>query len=169
MANYMTETPQDLMAQIHDAFRIGADGFITFQLKPDFANDWLPELHREVTRVPATPPPRGNEPRPTVVWKRPPRILPWRFLRYWKRGDSVVCTMNMPSGFSEIERKSLEIKLLHNYSEVASCPVRLHWRKDGSLRLEFTPELRGYYRWELAWQDSDGLRHEWCSQSRFVH
>ena len=169
LANYMTETPQDLMAQIHDAFRIGADGFITFQLKPDFANDWLPELHREVTRMPATPPPRGNEPRPTAVWKRPPRILPWRFLRYWKRGDSVVCTMKMPDGFSEIERKSLEIKLLHNYSEVASCPLRLHWRKDGSLRMEFTPEQRGYYRWELAWRDSDGLRHEWRSQSRFVH
>ncbi|MBR4125754.1 MAG: family 10 glycosylhydrolase [Victivallales bacterium] len=167
LANYMTPTVTDLAEQITDARKCGADGFVTFQLRQEFADDWLPELHESVTCEPAEPP-LGDEPRLSATWAKPPLEFPWRFFRFWRRGDRIRCVAHLPDGYADIASKSLQVSLLHNGIRMEEWPGRAWRLSNGSLRLEFTPDQRGYYRWEVLWQDNTGRAHEWRSSSRFV-
>ena len=170
LANYMTASPEELVSQIKDARKCGADGFVTFQLKPDFADQWLPYLHTTVTQEPAVPPLRGNEVHPTVDWDEPPFEPPWRLLRFWKDGDRIGCIMRWadektaPSASTEIQ-----FRLLHNGARVERYRGGWRFRKDGALRIVFVPEERGYYRWEMRWQDAEGNSHECRTSTRYVH
>ena len=172
LANYMTPTPEELIRQIKDTRKCGADGFITFQLKPEFADQWLPVLHETVTASPETPPLRGNEPRPQVTWERPPIELPWRLLRFWRRGDRIRCTVAWrslaPDGLPE-RAPEIQVELLCNGEAMEKYDGGATWRKDGTLRLVFIPGLRGYYRWSLRWTDEAGDDHEFRTTSRYVH
>ena len=167
LANYMTPTPEDLMAQIRDSRKCGADGFVTFQLRPEFADSWLPVLHETVTSEP-TEPPTGKSPRLQATWAKPPRKFPWRLLRLWLRGDLVRCVVRWPEGKSLADSNSLQVSLLRNGERIEECSIRVKVLRDGARRLEFTPQRRGYYRWELRWNDEEGQPREWRSASRYV-
>ena len=167
LANYMTPTPEDLMAQIADSRKCGADGVVTFQLRPEFADSWLPVLHESVTSENAEAP-TGESPRLQATWAKPPRKFPWRLLRFWLRGDRIRCVVRWPDGCADIESKSLQVCLLHNGVRMEEWLGRAWRLSNGSLRLEFTPDQRGYYRWEVLWQDNTGRAHEWRSSSRYV-
>ena len=167
LANYMTPTPDELVAQIADARKCGADGFVTFQLRPEFADNWLPVLHDKVISEPAEAP-LGNEPRLQATWAKPPRKFPWRLLRFWLRGDRVRCVVRWPAGAEDVTNNLLKISLLHNGIPMPKWPGRAMRLPNGALRLEFVPEQRGYYRWEVRWQDEAGRSHAWRSSSRFV-
>ena len=164
LANYMTPTPEDLASQIEDARKCGADGFVTFQLKSEFADRWLPELHQHVISEEVAAPVAGGM-RPLVTWAKPPRKFPWRLLRFWRRGDRLRCRLRWSGGAMPDD---LKIRLLHNGQKAADVAFRPSFLPDGALRLEFTPARRGYYRWELHWTDDDGRAREWRSASRFV-
>ncbi len=168
LANYKTTVPEDLEAQIVDARTCGADGFITFQLRPDFANHWLPELHETVTGEPAAAP-IGNIPLFQATWSRPPIQLPWRFLRFWRRGDCIKCVIRQQAASQHDSCKTLKFSLLHNGVKLIDWSGSSSLLQDGSWRLEFMPERRGYYRWEIQWTDSAGQNRTWRSSSRFVY
>ncbi len=160
LGNYKCQSPEDLMTQISDTRRFGADGFITFQHNELFATKWLPELRKTVTAdIPVRPFPH-QQARLAAKWA--PAPAQWLGLRYWRFGDTLQCVVQWPKGSRKVKvwlrRDGQRITAATEAAEVA-----------GKQELKYQTKLGGFYRWEAEWMDADGKCWSWQSSPRFVH
>lgn len=158
LANYMCETPEALRQEIRDARREGAEGFVCFQLKESFAQEWLPILGQHETAQKAPPPQRWGTPRPSWKWtggewQNPPWFLFWKH-QGWA---PLVCQATFPHEGNPSSQKNLRFTLLHQGSPT-SIQGKAQWRENRTLQLSFLPETPGLYQWHLE-ERGDG-EHE---------
>ncbi|MGN0867004.1 MAG: glycoside hydrolase family 10 protein [Oligosphaeraceae bacterium] len=156
LANYMCETPEALRQEIRDTRTLGAEGFVCFQLKENFARDWLPILGANETARKAPPPRRWNAPRPAWQWSGGEwRVPPWYL--FWEREGwtPLVCQVTFPEEWTPLDRKALRPVLLLQGSP-APVQGKVRWLGERTLQLSFPPSEAGLYQWHLEEKDGAG-------------
>lgn len=156
LANYMCDSPEVLRQEIREARILGAEGFVCFQLKEEFARKWLPVLKGTETATPAPPPKAWDAPRPRWewsggAWRNPPWYL------FWQRPGHVplVCQVRFPQPLAARERKALRPRLLFQ-GRSAPGKVQAQWLDEATLRLETLPLEDGLYQWCLEEHSPEG-------------
>lgn len=147
LANYMCEDVSALVDEIEGARALGADGFICFQLKENFARDWLPILKERVTATPSDAPVALGGERPASTWSGGGRMTaPWFCFLRKPAPAPVVCTIDFPEGMAPLP-EVVEAQLLRN-GKPHDLPYTA--QVDGRrLTLTFIPDRIGYYRWRI--------------------
>ncbi len=154
LANYMCEDIEALKKEIQDTRVLGADGFICFQYKGIFAEEWLALLGEELTHESAVAPVAYGQPRPDFQWngggKRP---IPW--LLFWEESDykMLECRITFTDKM-KLPMQGLHVWLLRD-GKHCDAPFHYQW-EERTLVLKFRPETGGYYRWRLTVPD-DGV------------
>lgn len=144
LANYQCETVEALQEEIADTRRLGADGFICFQLKPEFAEGYLPVLGKKETAEPSVAPVANTlKVRPKFRWQSH-RTL-WDRIAFWRDRHVVTltCTVEYPQ-----KAQNAAVQILRDGS---SCPLEFKCKRgEKSLEISFVPVEDGYYRVRLG-------------------
>ncbi len=149
LANYMCETPEALRQEIREARLLGAEGFVCFQLKENFAREWLPILGKNETALKAPAPRHWGAPRPRWKWTggewwKAPWFLFWQE-DHW---TSVVCQVTFPEEWNPEGQGNIRPLLLFQ-GRPAALQAKTRWLGERTLQLVFTPESQGIYQWHL--------------------
>ncbi|MCQ2396128.1 MAG: family 10 glycosylhydrolase [Lentisphaeria bacterium] len=144
LANYQCETVEALQEEIADARRLGADGFICFQLKPEFAEGYLPVLGKNETAEPSAAPVVNTlKARPKFIW-RSHRTL-WDRIAFWRSKPVITLTCT-----AEYKDNAAETSV-HIVRNGGICQNEYKCRRRGkTIEISFVPIDDGFYRVRLG-------------------
>lgn len=147
LANYQCETVEALQEEIADARRLGADGFICFQLKQEFAEGYLPVLGKKETAEPSIPPVvNGMKLRPKFTWTCHRSIFDC--LAFWRDRPSFTLTCSLDFGKDGALCNDGDMKILLDGQDT-DIAFKSRRRKN-ALEIKFVASEEGGYRLQIG-------------------